>query len=853
MAGASIGFRPRKTTPPPTVPSSSPAGAVSHLRVGGMDCGSCAQKVTRALTGVVGVDSAEVDLAAGTASVRWRKGVPADLPHLITAVQQAGYEAHPSENAGASVIRLKIDGMTCQNCAQQVQKALAGVPGVASAVVELSTGMASVRADGTTRLDPSALIVAVKQAGYEASPVAEASASEKPKPDSAWRTAIWLGAPVTLALMMAEWAFGLGMNRTYHWVAFALALPVQVLVGGRFYRGAWRQLRVGQSNMDTLVSLGSTAAFGFSLWALLTRFPGHLYFMESAGILTLISTGHWLEARMSTRAGQSLRALLNLAPQRARLLRDGGETEVPVSELQPGNRIALRPGDRVPVDAEILEGESVVDEAMLTGEPVPVEKQAGAKLFTGTVNQSGRLVARVTATGEATALAHIIAAVQRAQSSRANVQRLADRISSVFVPVVVALALAAAAWWGFGYESARATHDALGAWLWHAHVPDSPLAAALMIFAAILIVACPCAMGLATPTALMAGVNAAARRGILIRDAGALEKSGRVTTVVFDKTGTLTQGHPAVVAHADFRPPEARPVRLESLAISLAASSQHPLSRAIAQLGQGMPADELTSLEIRNWKEHRGSGLEGLIAAGSPPEVLRLGSVNWFRELKFNLDSAASFLAEQGAHGATVLLLTLGDRLVGAFALRDPLRANAREIISQLRQGGLQVRLLTGDQRAAAEAVARELDLPAEAVAAEVRPEQKAAVIADFQQRGERVAFVGDGLNDGPALAQADLGIAVTQATDVAKEAADILLLKSDLAAIPEALGLAQATLRVIHQNLFWAFFYNAAFVPLAALGFLSPILSAVAMGLSDLIVIGNALRLGRQGMTRGQ
>jgi Cu+-exporting ATPase len=745
----------------------------------------------------------------------------------------------------APVIVLPVEGMDCGGCVQSVQRALMAVPGVNAAIVSLERRQASVRLEPAQPASRDQLVAAVVAAGYRvpeaaATPAGAAAASPNP-----WRRALLLGGPVTLVLMVAEWGLGWGMNRAYQWLALALTLPVQIWVGGKFYVGAWRQLRVGRSNMDTLVALGSTAAFGFSVWALLNAsfgtagdWVGHLYFMEAAGILTLISLGHWLEARMSVKAGESLKALLNLAPATARRLipLTRREEEVPVSTLRAGELIALRPGDRVPVDSTVLEGTSAVDEAMLTGEPMPVDKAPGAKLLTGTVNQSGSLVARVTATGEATALAQIIAAVERAQSSRAQIQRLADRVSAVFVPIVVVIAGAAASAWGLAYEATSALHLSLGRWLWAGQVPDSPLAAAFYMFAAVLIVACPCALGLATPTALMAGVNAAARRGILIRDALALEKSGGLNAVVFDKTGTLTEGRPRVVASEDYRPANDRVVPLAELAASLAWRSNHPLSRTLAQLAPG-------DLPVEGWQERRGAGVEARWWGKS----LRVGSVAWFRDEGVDLTRVQPFLDAWQAQGATIALLVADGAVGGAFALRDELKPHAAAVVQQLRATGHEIFLLTGDNRHTGAVMAGLAGIALENVFAEVHPEQKAAKLQQLQARGLRVAFVGDGLNDGPALAQADLGIAVTLATDVAKEAADLVLMKSDLAAIPEALELAQATLRVIRQNLFWAFFYNAAFVPLAALGFLSPMLAAVAMGASDLIVIGNALRLRRR------
>jgi Cu+-exporting ATPase len=512
--------------------------------------------------------------------------------------------------------------------------------------------------------------------------------------------------------------------------------------------------------------------------------------------------------------------------------------------------VLLRPGDRAPTDGEVVEGRSAVDEAMLTGESMPVDKSAGARLYAGTVNQDGRLVMRVTATGEATALAQIIATVQRAQASRAEIQKLGDKVSAVFVPVVIVVALVTGLGWALAYPQAHAVAGWLSAFLWPVAIPTDPLAAAIIHAAAVLIVACPCAMGLATPAAIMAGANAAARRGILIRDASALEKTGRLTAVVFDKTGTLTEGNVSVATLQDLRPAGDRQVQLEALAAGLAQPSGHPLSRAVAELTRGAsgqaastaPASDGEAPALSDWQEVRGHGVQARTAAGS----LRLGALGWLAESGVDLGSAATFLEEWSARGATILGLARESELLGLLALRDGLKNRAPEVVARLTKQGKAIYLVTGDNPRTAAAVARQAGIPSQNVFAEARPARKAEIIQQLQQGGQRVAFVGDGLNDAPALEQADLGIAVSRASDLAREAADIILLRSDIEALPEGLALAQATLRTIKQNLFWAFFYNAATVPLAALGFLSPVLCAAAMGLSDLIVIGNALRLRR-------
>src|SRR6185503_12842786 len=608
--------------------------------------------------------------------------------------------------------------------------------------------------------------------------------------------------------------------------------------------------------MDTLVALGSTTAYAFSAWVQLTGGAEHLYFTESAAIITLISVGHWLEARISARASSSLRALMNLAPAHAlRRGPDGVERSVPVAELVPGDIVVLKPGDSIPTDGQVLEGASTADESMLTGESMPVEKGVRSELFAGTLNLSGRVLTRVTSVGEDTALAQIIGAVQRAQSSRANIQRLGDRVSSVFVPVVVLVAIAAAFGWGLWPEQARQVYDSLAPSWWHAHPPNSALAGAVFVASAVLIIACPCAMGLATPAAIMAGSNAAATRGILIRDGVALEKAGEVTAVLFDKTGTLTLGKPAVIGSETFdgvlrRLPSPSPlkgeragvrgeeVRLASprspafapsppsegaegggeegnhrgaepepsalqLAAALARHSNHPLSQAVAATvrsqadfssasesdGIARPAGDAprdltvaATAELEGWLELRGAGLQARWrSARGTWHSVRLGSLRWLDESGIDLAPAQSRVAEWTASGATVLGLTLDDSLAAVIALKDTLKPGARAVVDRLHAQGLKTYLVTGDNLVTARSIAAQSGIAAENVFAEVRPEDKAALVKNLQGQGERVAFVGDGINDAPALEQANLGIAVSRASDVAREAADIILLKSEI------------------------------------------------------------------------
>lgn len=727
----------------------------------------------------------------------------------------------------SGVTELRVSGMTCQNCVRHVTEALREVPGVSNVSTDLEGGAATVRWAPGSEPAVDKLLGALREAGYSGAERSEAGAVSI---FEGWKFNVVLGSFVTIPLILLEWVGGFGLEVWYKWLSFALVLPLQVFGGWRFYRGAWLQLKSGQSNMDTLVSLGSTTAFLYSVWGLLAGWNTHLYFMDAAAILTLVSLGHYLEEKASAQAASSLRALLDLAPQTARRIKEDREEDVPVAALRPEDRVLLKPGDRIPIDGTVVEGGSSVDESMLTGESIPVEKQPGSKVYAGTINESGTMQLRVTATGQETALAHIIDIVQRAQSSRAEIQRLGDRVSSVFVPVVVVIALATAAWWGFFPEAAARLHAALAPFLWHAHSPETAPGAAIFHAAAVLIIACPCAMGLATPIAIMAGTNAAAKRGILVRDGAALEKSGRISTILFDKTGTLTQGKLTVADREQFNGSTDGDV-----ASAMARRSAHPVSKAIAALSG-------KTVAFKEWREVRGSGIE----ASTNGTLYRLGRIDWLVENGVAVPGENGFLSRWRNEGASIVGLAHGRDLLSLYALKDSPKPGARAVCDELQQSGYAVYLVTGDNAQTARTIAAQLGIPAAQVFAEVRPEGKLKVVEELRASGRRVAFVGDGINDAPALQAADLGIALMNATDVAREQADIVLLRSDLHGIPESLRLAQATLRTIKQNLFWAFFYNALGVPLAALGFLSPMFSAFAMGMSDLVVIGNALRLKR-------
>ena len=694
------------------------------------------------------------------------------------------------------ITALKVNGMNCQNCAGRVRNALSGVAGVGSVEILLESG--EVQVHWNAQPNESLVLAALKNAGYPATVIA--AEKKKPIPAGAgWRLNILVGLCGTVPVMLGHWIWH--DRPWFGWLGLLLILPVQVIAGARFYKGAWQQLKIGHSNMDTLVSLGSTAAFGFSVYSLFTGMH-HLYFMEAGAILTLISLGHFLEARASEKAAVAVKSLLNLAPETAcRLKADGSQETVSVNDLQIGDFVKISPGDRIPTDGVVENGDSVVDESMLTGESLPVEKTHGTRLYAGTVNLDGALSVQVTAIGSATALARIIQRVEHAQTSRAGIERMADRVSSVFVPVVILIAIGTLLGWGlFGADWPAGIIHAVG----------------------VLIVACPCAMGLATPAAIMAGTNAAARRGILIRDGVALEKCGNLTDVLFDKTGTLTVGKP-MVFRVDVL--AGAPGEFESLVLSLASRSKHPFSRALADY-----FSEASPVELSDWSEVRGSG----VRATYQGESVRLGSLKW-------LDETAPHLSEVEG---TLIGLACGHQLRGIAVLFDAPKPHAKEMVSQITRLGYRVHLVSGDAAATVRSLGSRVGILPENSHAEIAPGAKAGIVEAIQRAGRRVAFVGDGINDAPALAQADLGVAVMQASDVATEAADLLLLNSDIEAIPEALELCAATLRTIRQNLFWAFFYNSTAIPLAAAGWMSPVFCAVSMALSDLFVIGNALRL---------
>jgi P-type Cu+ transporter len=721
--------------------------------------------------------------------------------------------------AGASV-RLAIGGMTCASCVARVEKALKKVPDVASAEVNLATETAEVRFAGPSP-DVAALTAAVDKAGYTARVLAdEAAGGSAPSATSGdwWPVAVSAALSLPLALPM----FGMLFNADWAlpaWWQFALATPVQFWLGARFYRAGFKALAARSGNMDLLVALGTSAGYGLSVYLLLARGAHgmtHSYFEASAIVITLVLLGKWLETRAKRQTTEAIRALNALRPDTARVRRGAQDIELPVGQVKVGDIVVVRPGERVPVDGVVTEGASEVDESLITGESLPVAKHEGDHVTGGAVNAQGLLLVQTTAVGAESTLARIVRMVESAQAKKAPIQRLVDRVSEVFVPVVIVIAFVTLLAWGF----------IGGDW-----------EIAILNAVAVLVIACPCALGLATPTAIMAGTGVAARHGILIKDAQALEIAHSVKVVAFDKTGTLTEGKPRLVAAE-----AAQGDRASLLAASAAiqSGSEHPLARAVLDAASSEGIAVATASEVR---AIAGRGMAAQVGA----RQLRLGSTRLMAELKVDLGPLAERAAQLQAQGRTVSWVAdvSGDpALLGLLAFGDTVKATAAAAVQRLREHGVRSVLLTGDNRGSAQAVAAQLGI--DDVRAEILPEEKAGIVSELKQGHALVAMVGDGINDAPALAAADVGIAMSTGTDVAMHAAGITLMRGDPALVADAIDISRRTYAKIRQNLFWAFIYNAVGIPLAAFGLLSPVIAGAAMALSSVSVVTNALTLRR-------
>ena len=736
-----------------------------------------------------------------------------------------------SQPSTATHIDFGVGGMTCASCVARVERAIRKVPGVQDAAVNLATESVHITFDAAQADAELLARRAVRNAGYEPRSITEQEAAADAAGPWAGFMPVAIGLLLSAPLVLPMLGDLLGQHWMLPaWAQFALATPVQFILGARFYKAGWHAAKALTGNMDLLVSIGTSAGWGLSMWLWLTAHPGHaphLYFEASAVVVTLVLLGKWLEARAKRQTTAAIRALHALLPDVAHLLTRDGEVDVPMAEVMVGDRLVVRPGERIPVDGRITEGHTQVDESMLTGEPLPVSRSAdgqggGDQITGGSINGEGRIVMQVSAVGAETVLARIIRLVEDAQAAKAPIQRLVDQVAAVFVPVVLAIALAT-----------------LLGWLWAGVGAETALIRAV----AVLVIACPCALGLATPAAIMAGTGVAAQQGILIKDAEALETAHRVDTVAFDKTGTLTVGQPRLTAfHVEPGQDEAA---LLALVASVQSGSEHPLARAVVRAAQDRSLGVVAPEGVRAVP---GRGTEGEAGGRS----FLVGSLRWMEELGVDLGALAPQAKQLQNEGATVS--ALAERVGAHHVLRallafgDAPKPGAREALAALRARGVRCVMVSGDNRGAAEAMARRLGLQPEAgeVMAEVLPGDKAAAVRALQQGGHVVAMVGDGVNDAPALAAADVGMAMGNGTDVAMHAAGVTLMRGDPQLVAAALEISHRTVAKIRQNLFWAFAYNVAGIPLAALGYLNPVVAGAAMALSSVSVMANALLLKR-------
>ncbi len=800
------------------------------LTITGMTCASCVARVEKAIARVPGVRAASANLATEKSQITLEAAnLPATALAVSVAVAKAGY-AVPEDTRD-----LALDGMTCANCVARVEKALTRVPGVLEASVNAATNTARVRRMAGSA-DDAALVLAVQRAGYTAMALnAGGAAPAARNREPGWKVAAAAALSAPLALPMAGDLLGRHVMLPAIW-QWALATPVLFWFGARFFIAGWKALRAGAGNMDLLVATGTGAAYGLSV-ALMLQARGvdpdgmaNLYFESAAVVVTLVLFGKWLEARAKRRTLVALDGLRALRPDTANLRRDGRELRVPLDQVMPGDLVLVRPGERLPTDGVVVEGRSHLDESLLTGESLPVARQPGDAVTGGAINGEGLLVVRTTAVGAASMLSQIVQMVESAQARKAPIQQTVDQVAAVFVPAVFGVALITLLGWG----------------LWGA---PGDWAGALIHAVSVLVIACPCALGLATPATLMVGTGLAARRGILVRDAQALELMRSVTVVAFDKTGTLTEGKPKLVDSLASQALTGGRAELLALAAALQAASEHPLAHAVVQAAQ---AESVAVPAAETPQAVPGRGIAGTVNG----RALKLGSSVWMAELGVVDPALATQSQAWAGMGRSVAWLAqagpgLAPVALGLLAFGDQTKPGAAQAVAALQREGLRVVLVSGDNRGAAQALAQEVGITE--VRAEVLPADKARVVQalrDSLAAGQRVAMVGDGVNDAPALAAADVGLAMTHAdgggTDVAMQTAGLTLLRGDPLLVVEALQLSRAITRRIRQNLFWAFAYNIVGIPLAALGLLSPVVAGAAMALSSVSVISNALLLGR-------
>ncbi|MFD2655496.1 heavy metal translocating P-type ATPase [Gracilibacillus thailandensis] len=783
------------------------------LGVTGMTCAACSNRVEKVLNKMDGV-KAQVNLTTEKATI--------DYDPEKTSIEDISKKI---ENVGYGVLTEKTDldvfGMTCAACSTRIEKVLNKQDGVKHATVNLTTESASIEYNPGL-VDVKSLIDKIKNVGYDAKPKAEAKEKQtyKEKQLKNMKTkliiSVLLSAPLLLTMLVH--LFGMGIPDIFMnpWFQFTLATPVQFIIGWQFYEGAYKNLRNGGANMDVLVALGTSAAYFYSLYEAFKtignpEYMPHLYFETSAVLITLILFGKYLETRAKSQTTNALSKLLNLQAKEARVIRDGKELMIPVEEVVVGDRLIVKPGEKIPVDGMVVKGRTSVDESMLTGESIPIEKDSGAKLIGSTINKNGSIEMEATKVGKDTALASIVKVVEEAQGSKAPIQRLADVISGYFVPIVVGIAI-------------------LTFIIWITLVQPGQLEPALVAAIAVLVIACPCALGLATPTSIMVGTGKAAESGILFKGGEHLEGTHELEAVVLDKTGTITKGKPEVT---DFSGDEET---LQLLA-SAEKGSEHPLAEAIVAYAT---ENNIDFLEVEHFEAVPGHGIEAKISGKN----ILVGNRKLMNDHQINTAGYEEKLVNYETDGKTAMLIAIDGEYRGTVAVADTIKETAPEAIKQLKDLGIEVFMLTGDNERTAKAIAKQVGI--DQVIAEVLPEEKAAKVKAIQEQGKKVAMVGDGVNDAPALVTADIGIAIGTGTEVAIEAADVTILGGELLLIPKAIKISHATIRNIRQNLFWAFGYNTAGIPVAAIGLLAPWIAGAAMALSSVSVVTNSLRLKR-------
>jgi len=783
------------------------------LPVTGMTCANCALSIERSLGKVEGVSGAKVNLASEKAVVSYDPNLVRG-EGLVSSIRDVGYDV------ATTIVDLPITGMTCANCVQNVERALRKVEGVLRADVNLASERATVEYVPSV-VGLEALRRAVEEAGYsvilvedeEEAEDVEARAREEEIAHQRWLLIV--GLVFTVPTFLLSMGTDLGLLPDFalrKYILLALATPVQFYVGWQFYRGAWKSARQLSAGMDTLIAMGSSAAYFYSLAATFL-IGGHVYYETAAMIITLIILGKYLEARAKGRTSEALKRLMGLRAKTARVIRDGREMDVPVQEVQVGELIVVRPGEKIPVDGVLVEGRSTVDESMITGESLPVGKETGDEVIGATINKTGSFQFQATKVGKDTVLAQIVRLVEQAQGSKAPVQRLADRVAGVFVPAVISVALLTFLAWFF-----------LG---------GAGLERSLINMVAVLVIACPCALGLATPTAVMVGTGKGAERGILIKSGESLERAGTLDTVVLDKTGTITEGQPQVTdVVANGTLPEAEVLRL---AASAEKGSEHPLGEAIVEAAEGQ------NLSLEKAQDFEAVAGQGIVASLDGKTIL-LGNRALMKNHGVDLGSVEDEVGRLQVEGKSTVVLALDGRVEGVIAVADTVKEGSKAAVDRLHDMGLAVVMISGDNSRTAQAIADEVGI--DRVLAEVLPEDKAQEVKKLQDEGHVVAMVGDGINDAPALAQADIGMAIGTGTDVAMEVGDIVLMRGDLRSVPQAIQLSRKTMGTIKGNLFWAFAYNTAGIPVAALGILLPWMAAAAMAFSSIFVVSNSLRL---------